>query len=230
MTSTAAISKRSPDAESDGGSTLVRTEALCSGATSVVKFPSPLKQAYTSSNPLATPSALRSVKFPSLESLTRSPRSESTISVNKSSFHHGRNLSVPRGQVVSIFDDDPFITSQPGPQTFRIGSPTDKRSTSAAEKVACQVANTRSLTHHGYHGPVEVGDFICLIDPYTGEPDPIAVNQPKVKGNTVIRDFRSQKDLSDIMPSDNGNAEWGRKGEFKGFEESIAAAWAYGPG
>ncbi|GKT65104.1 hypothetical protein ColTof3_12443 [Colletotrichum tofieldiae] len=197
---------------------------------SVVKFPSPPKQACTSSTPRAMPSALRSAKFPSLRSLQSSSSSESTICVNGSSSRHGFSLSSPRGQVVSMFDDDPFITSQPSPQTLRIESPTNGRSPSRAEKVACQIANTRSLTHNGYRGPVEVGDFICLIDPYTGEPDPIAVNRHQFKGNTVTRDFRSQKDLSEIMPSNNGNAEWGKKGEFKGFEESIAAAWVYGPG
>ncbi|EFQ31920.1 uncharacterized protein GLRG_07064 [Colletotrichum graminicola M1.001] len=107
-------------------------------------------------------------------------------------------------------------------------SPFSKGCASLAEKVARQVANTRSLTHHGYRGPIEVGDFVCLIDPYTGQPDPIAVNHPDGRGNTVIRDYRSQKDISEIMPLDNGRAEWGRKGEFKGFEESIAAAWICG--
>ncbi|GJC84433.1 hypothetical protein ColLi_07271 [Colletotrichum liriopes] len=223
-------SKRSSDAESNGGSTLIRTEAPCSGTTSVVKFPSPPKQPCTSSTPRAMPSALRSAKFPSPKSLQSSSSSEPTIGVNEFSSRHGFSLSSPRGQVVSMFDDDPFITSQPSPQTLRIESPTNGRSPSVAEKVACQVANTRSLTHNGYRGPVEVGDFICLIDPYTGEPDPIAVNRHQFKGNTITRDFRSQKDLSEIMPSNNGNAEWGKKGEFKGFEESIAAAWVYGPG
>ncbi|KAK1996433.1 hypothetical protein LX36DRAFT_723088 [Colletotrichum falcatum] len=128
----------------------------------------------------------------------------------------------------SVFYDDPFVTSQPSPQTFITESPFNKGCASMAEKVARQVANTRSLARHGYRGPVEVGDFICLIDPYTGQPDPIAINHPDRKGNTVARDFRSQKDLSKIMPSDNGPAEWGRKGEFKGFEGSIAAAWVYG--
>ncbi|KAK1970834.1 hypothetical protein LY78DRAFT_734984 [Colletotrichum sublineola] len=194
---------------------------------SVVKVPSPLKRTASSSSP-AVPSTLRSVKFPPLGSPTRSPSSDSTIDINQTPSARRSSVSVSSCRARSVFDDDPFITSQPGPQTFLTGSPFNEGCESMAEKVARQVANTRSLTHHGYRGPVEVGDFICLIDPYTGQPDPIAVNHPDGKGNTVNRDFRSRKDLREIMPADNGRAEWGRKGEFKGFEESIAAAWIYG--
>ncbi|KAK2061452.1 hypothetical protein LY76DRAFT_567003 [Colletotrichum caudatum] len=194
---------------------------------SVVKVPSPLKQTTYSSSP-TVPSTLRSVKFPALDSPTRSPSSDSTIDVNQTLSNPRYSVSVPGNPTGSVFDDDPFVISQPGPQTFITQSPFDKGCASMAEKVARQVANSRSLAHHGHRGPVEVGDFVCLIDPYTGQPDPIAVYHPDEKGNTVIRDFRSQKDLRTIMPVDNGRAEWGRKGEFKGFEESIAAAWIFG--
>ncbi|KAK1585243.1 uncharacterized protein LY79DRAFT_671182 [Colletotrichum navitas] len=194
---------------------------------SVVKVPSPLKQTIYSSSP-AVPSTLRSVNFPPLDSPTRSPSSDSTIDVNQTPSARRPSVSVLGCRTGSVFDDDPFVTSQPSPQTFRTKSPFSKGCASLAEKVARQVANTRSLAHHGYRGPIEVGDFVCLIDPYTGQPDPIAANHPDGRGNTVIRDFRSQKDISEIMPSDNGRAEWGRKGEFKGFEDSIAAAWIRG--
>ncbi|KAK1987519.1 hypothetical protein LZ30DRAFT_766690 [Colletotrichum cereale] len=204
-----------------------RTHTDKNRRASVVKVPNPLKRTACSSSP-AVPSTLRSVKFPPLESPTRSPSSDSTIDVNQTPYARRSSVSVPGCRTTSVFDDDPFVTSQPGPQTFIAGSPFNKGCASMAEKIARQVANTRSLTSLGYRGPVEVGDFICLIDPYTGQPDPIAANHPDGKGNTVIRDFRSQKDVSKIMPSDNGCAEWGRKGEFKGFEESIAAAWIHG--
>ncbi|KAK2043804.1 hypothetical protein LZ31DRAFT_631808 [Colletotrichum somersetense] len=194
---------------------------------SVVKIPSPLKQTTYSSSP-AVPSTLRSVKFPPLDSPTRSPSSDSTIDVNHTLSTRRSGVSVLGYRTGSVFDDDPFVVSQPGPQTFITESPLTRGCAPMAEKVARQVANSRSLAHHGHRGPVEVGDFVCLIDPYTGQPDPVAVNHPDEKGKTVIRDLRSQKDLRTVMPVDNGRAEWGRKGEFKGFEESIAAAWIYG--
>ncbi|GKT41425.1 uncharacterized protein ColSpa_01606 [Colletotrichum spaethianum] len=198
---------------------------------SVVKVPSPLKQA-TSSSPPAVRSVLQSVQLPPLGPLAKPPSSQSTISVNETPSRPKSSLSVPGGQFGSVFDDDddPFTTSWPDRQTSQKGASSKQCSASGAEKVAHQVANARSVTRHGYRGPVEVGNFVCLINLHTGQPSPIAVSQTDGKGGTITRDIRSGKDLREIMPSDNGNAVWGRNGEFKGFEDSIAAAWVYGPG
>ncbi|KAK1725428.1 uncharacterized protein BDZ83DRAFT_776895 [Colletotrichum acutatum] len=92
-------------------------------------------------------------------------------------------------------------------------------------EIAVRVGNARTLAHNGYRGPFDIGRLTCLIDPYTGEPNPIAETRPDARGNIAAYDLHTNESIFDAEPSETGTAQWGRKGEFAGFEESSAASW-----
>ncbi|WQF87808.1 hypothetical protein CDEST_12822 [Colletotrichum destructivum] len=208
---------------------------------SVVNVPSPLKQV-TSGSPPTVESSLENVGPPPSSTLERVPGTNSTISVDQDQDQLGEAAAsvvplpsprrpgppIPRHQISSLIQDDPFVTSQPGPQTLNANPVANEQSVSKAEKVASQLANARAAVRHGYRGPFDIGDFICLIDPYTGEPQPIAYKERTEYGE-ITRDILSKKDIRNIEPSNTGKAMWGKNGEFKGFEESQSAAWIFGP-
>ncbi|KAG7040217.1 hypothetical protein JMJ77_0010459 [Colletotrichum scovillei] len=97
-------------------------------------------------------------------------------------------------------------------------------------EIAVRVGNARALAHNGYFGPFDIGRLTCLIDPYTGEPNPIAETRPDCNGNMVTYDIHTNEAILDVEPCETGTAQWGRKGEFTGFVESSAASWVLGPG
>ncbi|KAK1512351.1 uncharacterized protein CCOS01_14591 [Colletotrichum costaricense] len=97
-------------------------------------------------------------------------------------------------------------------------------------EIAVRVGNARTLAHNGYRGPFDIGRLTCLIDPYTGEPNPIAETRPDAHGNMVTYDIHTNEAILDVEPCETGTAQWGRKGEFTGFVESSAASWVLGPG
>ncbi|KAK0378626.1 hypothetical protein CLIM01_03982 [Colletotrichum limetticola] len=97
-------------------------------------------------------------------------------------------------------------------------------------EIAVRVGNARTLAHNGYRGPFDIGRLTCLIDPYTGEPNPIAETRPDAHGNMVTYDIHTNEAILDVEPCETGTAQWGKKGEFTGFVESSAASWVLGPG
>ncbi|KAJ3948978.1 uncharacterized protein N0V96_000085 [Colletotrichum fioriniae] len=92
-------------------------------------------------------------------------------------------------------------------------------------EIAVRVGNARTLAHNGYRGPFDIGRLTCLIDPYTGEPSPIAETRPNDHGNMVTYDLHTKENILDAEPCQTGTARWSRKGEFTGFAESSAASW-----
>ncbi|KAL0934721.1 uncharacterized protein CTRU02_209312 [Colletotrichum truncatum] len=72
--------------------------------------------------------------------------------------------------------------------------------------------------------------MLCLIDPYKGEPEPIAWVRSDTQGKVVVLDINSKKDVSQMRPCSSGVAIWGKRGEFTGFKEDFAASWVHGPG
>ncbi|KAL2876464.1 hypothetical protein SGCOL_008270 [Colletotrichum sp. CLE4] len=91
------------------------------------------------------------------------------------------------------------------------------------EEIAVRLGNARTLAHNGYRGPFNIGRLTCLIDPYTGEPNPIAETRPDTRGKMITYDLQTKEDIHTAEPSETGTAQWGRKGEFTGFRESSAA-------
>ncbi|KXH42136.1 hypothetical protein CSIM01_12368 [Colletotrichum simmondsii] len=97
-------------------------------------------------------------------------------------------------------------------------------------EIAVRVGNARTLAHNGYRGPFDIGRLTCLIDPYTGEPNPIAETRLDTHGKMITYDIHTNEAILDVEPCETGTAQWGRKGEFNGFVESSAASWVLGPG
>ncbi|KAK1623995.1 hypothetical protein BDP81DRAFT_410288 [Colletotrichum phormii] len=95
---------------------------------------------------------------------------------------------------------------------------------SPQEEIAVRVGNARTLAHNGYRGPFDIGRLTCLIDPCSGEPNPIAETRPDARGKMVTYDLQTKEDILTAEPSETGTAQWGRKGEFTGFAESSAAS------
>ncbi|KXH69134.1 hypothetical protein CSAL01_07230 [Colletotrichum salicis] len=95
---------------------------------------------------------------------------------------------------------------------------------SPQEEIAVRVGNARTLAHNGYRGPFDIGRLTCLIDPYTGEPNPIAETRPDARGKMVTYDLHTKEDILTAEPSHTGAAQWGRTGEFTGFAASSAAS------
>ncbi|KAK6215300.1 hypothetical protein QIS74_08319 [Colletotrichum tabaci] len=223
-------------AASSGQTRLVRAQLHTDKhrRASVVNVPSPLKQV-TSGSPPTVESSLGNVGPLPSSTLERVPGTNSTISVDQDQVQLGEAAAsvaplpsprrpgppIPRHQISSLIQDDPFVTSQPGPQTLNANPVANDQPVSKAEKVAGQLANARAAVRHGYRGPFDIGDFICLIDPYTGEPQPIAYKEQTEYGE-ITRDILSKKDIRNIEPSNTGKAMWGKNGEFKGFEDMQA--------
>ncbi|KAJ0159618.1 hypothetical protein CTA2_9385 [Colletotrichum tanaceti] len=202
---------------------------------SVVNVPSPLKLVMSSSPPTVE-SYLRNARPPPSSPLKRVPGTNSTISVDQDEDQlgeaaasaaplpspRGPGAPIPRHQISSLIQHDPFVTSQPGPQTLNSNPVANSQPLSMAEKVAGQLANARASVRHGYRGPFDIGDYVCLIDPYTGEPQHIAYKEQTEYGE-IFRDIRSKKDICNIEPSNTGEAMWGKNGEFKGLNASMPA-------
>ncbi|KAK1703754.1 hypothetical protein BDP67DRAFT_608343 [Colletotrichum lupini] len=88
-------------------------------------------------------------------------------------------------------------------------------------EIAVRVGNARTLAHNGYRGPFDIGRLTCLVDPYTGEPNPIAETRPDAHGNMVTYDIHTNEAILDVEPCETGTAQWGKKGEFTGFNPAM---------
>lgn len=150
--------------------------------------------------------------------------------MNPSPERHKSEDPVSSSPIRNVFLEDPFVASNDALQRQQQMTAMIQGIDVAAAEISQKIANARSLTHYGYRGTFDIGRFVCLIDPYTGEPIPIAEMKPDAEGNMVVYDCYLNKDVRDILPSCTGTAEWGKKGEFKGFKETGAAAWVFGPG
>ncbi|KAK1466319.1 hypothetical protein CCUS01_01168 [Colletotrichum cuscutae] len=88
-------------------------------------------------------------------------------------------------------------------------------------EIAVRVGNARTLAHNGYRGPFDIGRLTCLVDPYTGELNPIAETRPDAHGNMVTYDIHTNEAILDVEPCETGTAQWGKKGEFTGFNPAM---------
>ncbi|OHE91253.1 hypothetical protein CORC01_13453 [Colletotrichum orchidophilum] len=195
----------------------------------VVKVTSPQKPPNSSSPPI--PSSLRSVKLPPLpieissDSSTSDepiptthvlPGSQLRQDPTKAGVMSNISFSSPpppmftngpftsssfSSQSPPVLPNDFFSTSCPSSHSHHFINPQGGHYVSPAEEIAMRVANARSLAHNGYRGTFEIGRLTCLINPYTGEPDPIAETRPDARGNMVTYDLHTKKDVLSANPS-----------------------------
>ncbi|KAF4784548.1 hypothetical protein HER10_EVM0009616 [Colletotrichum scovillei] len=189
---------------------------------SVVKIASRQKPLNSSSPPI--PSALRSVNSPplSLESTTDESSSDELIVTNRG--HPASQVHQTQSSMRMNIDPS-FSHLAPPMSPNELFSAFSSMNTFAANNPPPSLPPNDLLANPG---PAWNLDLLqspqlgpILSPPAEIAPNPIAETRPDCNGNMVTYDIHTNEAILDVEPCETGTAQWGRKGEFTGFNPAM---------